>query len=218
MVSVRTSVLDRVERSRRAARRAGLCRCVLFVLLLSVACASRRPMARVELDPPTPSTSLGPGDVFILQIVGEKDLPDEYQVGTDGTVDLPYLEHVEVAGLEPQQLARLVRQRLIEEQILRSPSVVVRVKEYRSKQVSVLGQAQRPGSFPHEPGMTLVQAVSLAGGLNSIAQTRRVRLTRQLANGKSRTVLVDLDAINAGEAEDIPLQAGDRIFIEERVF
>jgi protein involved in polysaccharide export with SLBB domain len=61
------------------------------------------------------------------------------------------------------------------------------------------------------------QALSQAGGLNSIAQSHRVRLTRKTQQG-SKTVVVDVDAINAGDAEDIPLQAGDRLFVEERVF
>jgi polysaccharide export outer membrane protein len=188
------------------------------VALALVACSPKAPRSRVALEAPVESTSLGPGDVITLQIVGEKDLPLEYQVARDGTVDLPYLHQVEVAGLEPQEVGRLVRQQLIEAQILRDPSVVVRVMEYRSKQVNVLGQVQKPGSFPHEPGMTLVQAVSLAGGLNSIALANRVRLTRRVEGGRSVTVEVNLEAITAGDAEDIPLQVGDRIYVEDRIF
>lgn len=191
---------------------------VVSVCLLVSSCASQRSAKIAELQAPVPETSLGPGDVFSLQIVGESGLPEEFQVASDGSVDLPYLQRVHVAGLEPQELAQLVRERLIEEKILQQPSVVVRVKEYRSQQINVLGQVQKPGSFPYQQGMTLVQAVSLAGGLNSIARSNHVRLTRRSAGGGSRTVVVDLDAINAGEAEDIPLQVGDRIFVEERVF
>jgi hypothetical protein len=65
--------------------------------------------------------------------------------------------------------------------------------------------------------MTLVQGVSLAGGLNSIA-ARRLRLTRRSKQGGTRTVVLDFDAITSGAAEDPPLQSGDRIFVEERVF
>jgi polysaccharide export outer membrane protein len=172
----------------------------------------------VDLPAPVVSSSLGVGDVFSLQIVGEKDLPVEFQVASDGTADLPLLWRIKVAGLEPQQLSALVRDLLIERDILTNPSVVVRVVEYRSKRVNVLGQVQKPGTFPFESGMTLVQAVSLAGGLTSIARSDRVRLTRKLAGGSTKTVVVDLDAINAGRGDDIALQVGDRVFIEERVF
>ncbi len=164
------------------------------------------------------STSLGPGDIFQLEVVGEKDLPSEYQVASDGTVDFPYLSGVQVAGLEPQQVASVVREGLVNKQILTDPSVIVRVKEYRSKRVTVLGQVNKPGSFSFQPGMTLVQAISLAGGPSSLAVTDRIRLTRRIKDEKSATVVVDLAAINSGEMEDILLQAGDRIFLDERVF
>lgn len=153
-----------------------------------------------------------------MQIVGETQLPDEYQVASDGTVDLPYLHSVTVAGMEPHELARLVRRRLMEEQILTDPSVVIRVKEYRSKQVTIIGQVRSPGSYPFQQSMTLVQAISIAGGLNSIAVRDAIRLTRRVKGGGTRTVIIDVDAINAGEADDVLLQPGDRIYVAERVF
>jgi polysaccharide export outer membrane protein len=192
-----------------------VCFCLAGVLL---ACGSSASRTQPKLAAPEASTTLGPGDVFAMQIVGEPELPDEFQVASDGTVDLPYLHSMHVAGMEPHQLARAVRQRLIEEQILIDPSVVIRVKEYRSKQLTVLGQVRTPGSYPFQPGMTLVQAISIAGGLNSIAVRDAIRITRRMKGAGSRTVIIDLDAINSGEAEDIPMQPGDRIYVAERVF
>lgn len=182
-----------------------------------LACTSGPPPSRPELGAPGEHTTLGPGDLFQLEIVGEKDLPKEYQVAADGTVTLPYIHTVQVAGLEPQQVAAEVRKRLMEGQVLTDPSVVVTVKEYRSKNVTLLGQVQKPGRFPITPGMTLLQAVSLSGGFTSIAQAGRVSLTRTTA-GKSKTVVVDVEEIYEGRAQDIPLQAGDSIYVPERVF
>jgi polysaccharide biosynthesis/export protein VpsN len=70
--------------------------------------------------------------VFTLEVVGEKDLPREFQVASDGTVDFPYVHRLQVEGLEPQELARTVREQLIEKRILTDPSVIVSVKEYNS--------------------------------------------------------------------------------------
>lgn len=186
--------------------------------VLPLACGGGSGRAQPKLAAPEASTTLGPGDVFEMQIVGEPNLPAEYQVASDGSVDFPYLHSVKVAGLEPHELAHLVRRRLMEEKILTDPSVVIRVKEYRSKQVTVLGQVRNPGSYPFQPGMTLVQAISIAGGLNSIAVRDAIRLTRITRGGTSRTVVIDLDSINAGAAEDVPLQPSDRIYVSERVF
>ncbi len=189
-----------------------------FLLLLAVVgCSPKLKRPGSSLAAPTDKTTLGPGDHFRMEIVGEKDLPTEYQVAADGTVTLPYIHVVEVAGLEPHEVAARVRKRLMEADILTDPSVVVTVTEYRSKRVTVLGQVQKPGSFPLEPGMTLLQAISLAGGFTSLANVGRVNLTRT-SGGEARTVVVDVRAIYEGVAEDIPLQPNDRIFVHERVF
>lgn len=194
-------------------------RCLALVLsaLVLLACGPKVDNSQVKLPPPVQSTTLGRGDVFTLEIVGEKDLPKEYQVASDGTVDIPYVHRLEVAGLEPQEVARLVAQKLIEQKILTDPSVVVSVREYNSKRITVLGQVQKPGSFPLLPGMTLVQAVSQAGGLNPIANRDRVNLTRKDKTGAT-TVVLSFDAITEGRSPDIPLQAGDQIYVHERIF
>ncbi|MDX2051596.1 MAG: polysaccharide biosynthesis/export family protein [Polyangiaceae bacterium] len=191
--------------------------CTLCLLSCAVGCSAHSDNASVRLPDPVESSTLGPGDVFRMEIVGEKDLPQEYQVASDGSVDLPYLHTVMVSGLEPQVVARLVRKLLIEQKFLTDPSVIVSVKEYNSKRVTVLGQVQKPGSFPLTPGLTLIQAISLAGGFNSIAAGDQVNLTRKTKSG-SKTVVVSIDAITDGRAQDIPLQASDQIFVRERVF
>jgi polysaccharide export outer membrane protein len=180
------------------------------------ACAGR-PRSRINLPPPVESTTIGVGDVFVISIVGEDKLPKEFRVAPDGTVDLPYIHRIQAAGLEPQELAELVRKKLVEADVLRDPSVAVDVKEYNSKRIVVLGQVQKPGSFPLTPGFTLIQAISQAGGFNAIANRDRVNLTRK--NGhQARTIILSVDAITDGSLPDIPLQAGDTIFVTERVF
>lgn len=172
---------------------------------------------RVNLPAPIEKSTVGPGDVFLMDVVGEKELPREYMVASDGSVDLPYLHTVQVAGLEPQEIARLVRKLLIEKQILSDPSVVVQVKEYNSRRVTILGQVSKPGTFPYTPGLTLIQALSQAGGLTGIANLDRVNLTRRTGSG-SRTVVISIGTIMEGRSPDIPLQSGDRIFVHERIF
>ena len=194
-------------------------RLLLFTLASHavLGCGPRAPAKQVKLPPPTERDLLGPNDVFTLEIVGEKDLPREFQVASDGSVDFPYVHRLQVEGLEPQELARTVRERLIEKRILTDPSVVVSVKEYNSKRVTVLGEVRKPGSFPLTTGMTLVQAISNAGGLSAIANGDRVNLTRK-DKGAATTVVLSFDSITAGKSPDIPLQAGDQIYVNERVF
>jgi polysaccharide biosynthesis/export protein VpsN len=211
----------------RAATHAPLSRALrlLCALLLGLVVVSGRPLGCVStqqtptrtLAKPKESTTIGPGDVFRMQIVGEKDLPLEYQVASDGSVDLPYIQRIVVAGLEPQELQEKIRKELVDKQIFNDPSVVVSVMEYRSKRVTVLGEVQKPGSFPLVVGLTMLQAISNAGGLTAIADQHSVTLTRA-AEGKTVTVTIDFAEIAAGRAQDPPLQSGDRIYVGERVF
>ena len=154
----------------------------VFVLvgLAVVGCGPGGGSQPVKLPAPSDKTVIGPGDVFTMEIVGEKDLPKEFQVASDGTADLPYVQTIEVAGLEPQEVARVVRKLLIDKKVLVDPIVVVQVKEYNSRTIIVLGQVVKPGRFPLTPGLTLLQAISLAGGLTAIANDDRVSLSRKM--------------------------------------
>jgi polysaccharide export outer membrane protein len=201
---------------RRAIELAPLLLCA-WLAALCFGCGPKVDNSRVKLPQPVESTTLGPGDLFTLEVVGEKDLPKDFQVASDGTVDFPYVHRIEVQGMEPQELARTVRDRLIQLRILTDPSVIVSVKEYNSKRVTVLGEVKKPGSFPLRPGMTLVQAISDAGGLSAIANGDRVNLTRK-EKGSATTVVLSFDSITSGKSPDIPLQAGDQVFVNERVF
>ena len=204
---------SRSLRGNGASRRAHLALLTLFF----AGCHSGGGSQPVRLPAPSDKTVIGPGDVFTLEIVGEKDVPREFQVASDGTADLPYVQTVEVAGLEPQEVSRVVRKLLIDKKVLTDPIVIVQVKEYNSRSVIVLGQVAKPGSFPLIPGLTLLQVISQAGGLTAIANDDRVSLTRK--DGKStKTVVLSVDRITEGEAQDIPLQAGDRIYVYERLF
>ncbi len=190
---------------------------LLGSVALLAACSSHSAPRVSYLPPPSEKTGVGAGDIFTMQIVSEKDLPAEYQVASDGTVDLPYIQTIQVAGLEPQEIARAIRQKLIEKRVLTDPIVVVQVKEYHSRMVILLGQVAKPGSFPLTTGLTLMQAISLAGGLSQIADDDNVTLTRKTAKD-SRTVTISDDAITAGKHQDVPLQAGDRTYVPARLF
>jgi polysaccharide biosynthesis/export protein VpsN len=180
-----------------------------------VACGPRaRP---VDLPAPVQATTIGVGDVIEVQIVGEERLPRLFTVASNGTVDLPYIKRVHVAGLEPEALTNVIAAKLIAADILTNPDVSVSVKEYNSKRIEVLGEVQKPGSLPLQPGMTLVRAISLAGGFNGVANKGKVTILRKV-KGKIRSATVSVEAIMANEIPDVPLQAGDSINVEQRIW
>jgi protein involved in polysaccharide export with SLBB domain len=188
----------------------------LAALTLSLAACGPRAKA-VDLPAPVQATTIGVGDVIEVQIVGEEKLPRLYTVASNGTVDLPYIKRVHVAGLEPEGLADLIAAKLIAGDILTNPDVSVSVKEYNSKRIEVLGEVQKPGSLPLQPGMTLLRAISLAGGFNGIANKVKVTILRKV-NGKIRSATVSVQAIMDNEILDVPLQAGDSINVAQRIW
>jgi polysaccharide biosynthesis/export protein VpsN len=190
---------------------------VVVVALLGVGCGRARPTA-VSLPDPRPSTTVGPGDVFEVSVLGEKDLVKEYRVQPDGSVDFPYLDRVVVRDLEPQQIEERIKSELIERKILTNPQVTLVVKQYNSKKVSVIGAVQKPGSLPWTEGMKLIDAISLAGGLTAIANGDRVRLTRIVSGSQTATATVSVDDIAEGRMADFLLQAGDTIKVDQRLF
>lgn len=200
------------------------CQLVAFCLtglvlssVLGIACAT----TTVRFVPPPPAVednTLGPNDVFAVRVFGEQDMSQDYRVAPDGTIDFPYIGRIRVQGMEPSQIADTLRTELQNREILRNPQVSVFVRELNSRRISVLGQVQRPGTFPFEQNMTIVQAITAAGGFTALANASTVRLTRNVRGGGRRTYTIPVDLIAEGKIGNITLAPGDVIFVPERVF
>jgi protein involved in polysaccharide export with SLBB domain len=167
--------------------------------------------------PPTQDTTLGPGDTFEVSVYDEKELSGKYQVADDGTINFPLIGSIEVAGKSPPVVARTIQEALRDKQILKNPSVSIYVAEYASKRVSVVGAVQKPGSFPWKAGMSVVQAISLAGGLTPIAAANDAIVTRQEGDEPKR-YKVAVGRIAEGRERDFKLVTGDIVFVPERLF
>ena len=100
----------------------------------------------------------------------------------------------------------------------RPERVGVSIKEYNSKRVEVLGEVQKPGSFPLEPGMTLLRAISLAGGFNTHRQQGAGDDPPAASTAATKAATVSVEDIIDNRIPDVPLQAGDSIDVEQRVF
>jgi polysaccharide export outer membrane protein len=189
----------------------------LFLALGASAC-SKRGVQVTEVPPPaTDDTTLGPGDVFSVRVYGEDAMTGSHQVAPDGTINFPLLGAVQVAGLEPSAVAQKLQSELVARDFLRAPHVSVYVEQYSSKRVSVVGAVANPGTFPLEPGMTVVQAISMAGGFSSLADRDATMLTRRIDEEIIR-YRVPVDRVTKGQAADIEVAAGDIIFVPERMF
>lgn len=190
---------------------------VALALLAALTAACGPPPRPLDLPPPIEVTTLGVGDVFELRIVGEEKLPTVFAVAPDGTVDLPYVKRLKVEGLEPQEVSELVRKKLVEREVLADPNVSVNMKEYNSKRIEIIGEVSKPGSLPLVPGMTLLRAISIAGGFNSLAKKSEVTIRRRVKGG-TRAATVSVDDIIDNRIPDPLLQSGDSVFVPQKVF
>jgi protein involved in polysaccharide export with SLBB domain len=161
--------------------------------------------------------TLGPGDTFEVTVYDEKELSGKYRVADDGTINFPLVGSVVVGGQGPTAVAGAIQQALQDKQILRNPSVSIFVLDYASKRINVVGAVQKPGSLMWNAGMGVVQAISVAGGLTALAAGNDTIVTRQEA-GKPRRYKVSVRRITEGQEQDFLLQAGDTVYVPERIF
>ena len=165
---------------------------------------------------PTPARSLGPGDVIEISVYREPDLAGKYRISDDGMIDFPLIGPVKLLGQRPEQIEEEIRSRLAAGYLV-EPKVTVFVKEHNSQKIHVMGQVNRPGTFNYESGMTVIQAVTNAGGFTKLASKNSVQLTR-VSSGKEERFEVAVGDIGKGTARNIELQPGDIIFVPEAIF
>ena len=163
-----------------------------------------------------PASTLGPGDVIEVRVYGEPELSGVYQVGTDGHIICPLCKEVPVGGLTANAAAETIRDCLARK-YMRDPQVSVLVKEYNSKKVFVFGEVQKPGTFPYQDGMSVVQAVTLAGGFTKTAAQNSTSVTRHVG-GTETKIKVSVQDIALGKASNFTLEPGDIVYVPESLF
>jgi polysaccharide export outer membrane protein len=189
----------------------------LLLLLLFAGCGpTTTTVVETPVVPPQPDTSFGVGDSFDVRVFGEPDLSGTYKVGAEGTITFPLVGEVKVEGLDPQKVAKLLADKL-REGILRDPQVTVLAKEQTSKKIYILGQVSHPGTFSYTPSMSVVEAITVAGGFTAVAAKNDTTITRS-EQGKKTTVKVPVADIGEGKARNVYLRPGDIISVPERIF
>lgn len=136
---------------------------LMFAALLgTAACTAGRDLPPLPADSASSGYQLGSGDQIRIITLGEDQLTGDFRVSSAGTVALPMIGTVKAAGLDPSELAEEITSDLTSRRLLKMPSVSVEVTAYRP--IFVLGEVNKPGQYPYQPGMTFLTAVSVAGG------------------------------------------------------
>lgn len=194
------------------------CRCVAAILALwTVVLAAGHGPLQAQTTAAAGNYVLQPGDIVRVQVYQEPDLDRELRVAQEGTISLPLIGNVSVAG---RSLAHAESEiaRLYDADYLVTPQVSVTVLRYAEKRINIIGAVNAPGPvvIPPEETMTLLEAITRAGGFNRLADRKRVRLSRTGPDGQKQNFTIDANALITGtSAEEWVLQPGDTLFIPE---
>ena len=154
---------------------------------------------------PDPGYRLAAGDKVRITVYGHEDLSGEFEVDGTGRLSLPLIREVTAAGLTARELEEAITAKL-KPDYLKDPQVSVAVLNYRP--FYIMGEVQAPGSYPYVNGMTIMNAVAVAGGFTYRAKKSKVHVVR--TNGIEKQELsLPLEA---------PVVPGDVIEVRERFF
>jgi len=189
------------------------------VLLLSLGCASSTgpTLGDQPLELSEPATVLGEGDVVEIHVFPDESLNGTYRLGRDAVIDFPLIGAVTVEGRSPRDVEQEIKARLADDYLV-NPTVTVFVKEQNSLKVFVLGQVNRPGAFPFSNGMTVIEAITKAGGFTELASPNGTSVSRSRGPAGPSRIRVSVGDIQSGKASDFVLKPGDIITVPEAVF
>jgi polysaccharide biosynthesis/export protein len=148
---------------------------------------------------------LDSGDKLRIVVFGQDTLTNNYTVDAQGQVTMPLIGAVAARGLTGPQLSGSIAARL-GKGFIRDPSVSVEVETYRP--FFVMGEVVFPGQYPYVPGMTVENAIAIAGGFTPRASRDSVTISRRTSQSGTRGAV----PIN------VPIKAGDTITVAERWF
>jgi polysaccharide export outer membrane protein len=162
--------------------------------------------------PLPPGYVIGPDDILSIVFWRDKDLSGEVRVRPDGKISLPLLNDVQAAGLTPEELRLQLSEAA--KKFVQEPSATVIVKEIHSRQVFITGNVAKPGTYPLNGDMNVLQLIAQAGGLLEYADAKNVVVIRQEAGRQRHYKFNYNDVIRQKRPEqNIALKPGDTVVI-----
>ena len=160
-----------------------------------------------------PEYVIGPGDVLGIVFWRDTDMTGDVTVRPDGRITLPLIGDMTALNLTPEALkAQIVK--ASGKLMLDEPSVTVVVRTINSRKVFITGEVRTPGAYPLTGPLTVLQVISLAGGLTEYADKKNITIAR-IENGQPRSYKFNYADVSKGKnlAQNIVLKPGDQILV-----
>ncbi len=199
----------------------------MWLATAPVAAQTAKPVPAAQSVPPTaaaavaprttdpvvpPGYLIGADDVLSIVFWKDKDMSAEAQVRPDGRIALPLINDVQAAGLTPEQL----REKITEEskKYMEDANVTVVVREINSRKAFITGEITKPGPYPLTSPTTVLQLISLAGGLREYADSKKIVIMRTV-NGKQTSLKFNYKDVVSGKnlTQNIELKPGDTVVV-----
>jgi polysaccharide export outer membrane protein len=172
------------------------------------------PASTAEAAPPNTDSNyrIGAEDVIHIDVWKETDLSATVPVRADGKISVPLLDDVQASGLTPIELSTSLREQL--KKFVTDPKITVIVTQMNSRKAYVMGTVNRQGMVRLLSNLTVLQAISAAGGLAPFAKSKKIYVLRS-QDGAQRRLPFNYDAVIHGNhpEENIVLQPGDTVIV-----
>jgi polysaccharide biosynthesis/export protein len=156
---------------------------------------------------------IGDDDVLSINVWKEPDISKSVPVRSDGKISLPLVGEVQAAGDTPLKLEQEIAARL--KNYISEPEVTVMVQQVNSQKFNILGQINKPGSYPLTNSPTVLDAIAVAGGFRDFAKQKSIYVLRQNTDGTQTRLPFNYKEVVKGQntAQNIKLQPRDTVVV-----
>jgi polysaccharide export outer membrane protein len=155
---------------------------------------------------------IAPGDLLHITVFDVPEMTQDVRIGAKGEAQLALIGNIDLAGLTGEEAAEAIGRELRNRKLLLSPQVNVLIKEFSSQGVSVIGEVQHPGVFQVLGSRSLLDLLSMAGGLTNVADTR-ITVKRRRGSEQAITVKLKNDDPGTSLNNDVQIYPGDLIVV-----
>jgi len=161
-----------------------------------------------------PSYKINPGDFLAIDVWNEDSLTRDVVVSPDGYISFPLAGSIMIGGsttLEAEDAVSVALGKFLKD----TPTVTISVKQLAGNKIYIIGKVLRPGEYPINRPTDVMQALSIAGGLNTFASENNIKILRRLKTGEQTAISFEYGEVKAGEdlETNIVLQSGDVVVV-----
>lgn len=156
---------------------------------------------------------IGPGDLLAINVLHEPEVSQKVPVRMDGKITMPLIGEIQASGMKPGNLQETIAAKLHD--YIKDAEVTVVVEEIKSRQFTVVGEVEHPGSFPLVKPTTVLDGLAQAGAFHDFAKLSKIHVLRKTAEGTTVSLPFNYKEVSKGknESQNIELQAGDTIVV-----